>query len=330
MNHYEGRIMRKLIVLLCLGSLAAMVTLATAGATPRGANGRILFGRFDPAQGGTVIYMANPDGSHEQQLLPFAVECPHWTADGSRIVTCGMPDGSSAVVINPDTGSFGEVFSSDPTLFLACPLPSPDGQRLACGQWNQPADPSRNGIYSIRSSDGGGLIRITSNPGGSDEPGDYSRNGKRLVFGRSDQNGDPGGLFVVNVNGTGLKQITPKGTPSSQGDWSPQGNEIVFSQRLTPDVHSSIWVVHANGTGLHEIHVQPESACGGLNSDPTADGCFDPRWSPDGTKIIFAKGTSGDSDSNIYTANVDGTGLTQVTHGGRDQAPDWGTHPVIG
>ena len=181
---------------------------------------------------------------------------------------------------------------------------------------------------SIRSSDGGGLIRITSNPGGSDEPGDYSPNGKRLVFGRSDQNGDPIGLFVVNVNGTGLKQITPK--RSSPGDWSPQGNEIVFSQRLTPDVHSSIWVVHANGTGLHKIHVQPESACGGLNSDPTADGCFDPRWSPDGTKIIFAKGTSGDSDSNIYTVNVDGTGLTQVTHGGRDQAPDWGTHPVIG
>ncbi len=321
--------MRKLIVLGLLAGLALAALFALpAGAGPAGVNGQILFGRFDPAQGDTVIYTVNPDGSHEHQVLPFALECPRWSADGSRIVTCGAPDGSSAVIINPDTGSFREVFSSDPTLFLACPLPSPDGQRLACGQWNQPADPSRNGIYSIRSSDGGGLIRITSNPGGSDEPGDYSPNGKRLVFGRSDQNGDPIGLFVVNVNGTGLKQITPK--RSSPGDWSPQGNEIVFSQRLTPDVHSSIWVVHADGTGLHEIYVQPESACGGPNSDPTADGCFDPRWSPDGTKIIFAKGTSGDSDSNIYTVNVDGTGLTQVTHGGRDQAPDWGTHPVIG
>ncbi len=321
--------MRKLIVLGLLAGLALAALFALpAGAGPAGVNGQILFGRFDPAQGDTVIYTVNPDGSHEHQVLPFALECPRWSADGSRIVTCGAPDGSSAVIINPDTGSFREVFSSDPTLFLACPVPSPDGERLACGQWNQPADPSRNGIYSIRSSDGGGLIRITSNPGGSDEPGDYSPNGKRLVFGRSDQNGDPIGLFVVNVNGTGLKQITPK--RSSPGDWSPQGNEIVFSQRLTPDVHSSIWVVHADGTGLHEIYVQPESACGGPNSDPTADGCFDPRWSPDGTKIIFAKGTSGDSDSNIYTVNVDGTGLTQVTHGGRDQAPDWGTHPVIG
>jgi Tol biopolymer transport system component len=323
--------MRKLIVLGLLAGLALAALFALpAGAGPAGVNGQILFSRFDPAQGDTVIYTVNPDGSHEHQVLPFALECPHWSADGSRIVTCGLPDGSSAVIITPDTGSFREVFSSDPSLFLSCPLPSPDGQRLACEQWNQPADPSRNGIYSIRSSDGGGLERITSNPGGSDSPSDYSPNGKRLVFGRSDQNGDPGGLFVVNVNGTGLKQIMPAGTLGGGGNWSPQGNEIVFSQRVTPDVHSSIWVVHANGTDLHEIHVQPESACGGLNSDPTADGCFDPRWSPDGTKIIFAKGTSGDSDSNIYTVNVNGTGLTQVTHGGRDQAPDWGTHPEIG
>lgn len=323
--------MRKLIVLLCLGSLAAMVTLATAGATERGANGRIVFGRFDPAQGDTVIYTANPNGSHEQQLLPFTLECPNWSPDGTLIATCGSPDGSATLIVDPDTGSYRELPMPDPTnLFTACPIWSPDMKRFACESFGQ-NDPGLNGIYTIRSSDGGGLTRMTSNPGGDDLPGGYSPNGRRFVFARSDENGDPVGLFVVNVNGTGLKQITPTTTlSSSPGDWSPQGNEIVFSRHVTPDVHSSIWVVHANGTGLHEIHVQPEAACGGPNSDPTADGCFQPRWSPDGTKIIFTKGTSGDSDANIYTVNVDGTGLTQVTHGGRDQVPDWGTHPAIG
>ena len=336
MHHYEGRIMRKLIVLLCLGSLAVMVTLATAEATPRGANGRLVFGRFDPAQGDTVIYTANPDGSHEQQLLPFALECPHWMADGSRIVTCGEPDGSSAVIINPDTGSLREVFSSDPTLFLACPLPSPDGQRLACDQFDQPADPSRAGIYSMRSSDGGGLSRITSNPGGNDSPGDYSPNGKRLVFGRSDENGDPVGLFVVNVNGTGLKQITQTGTLfRTTGAWSPQGNEIVFSRRVTDSVRSSIWVVHADGSGLHEIHVQGV-ACGGAFSDPASNSCLEPSWSPDGTKIVFDIFNAATGQRNIYTANADGSGLFQVTHapspvlGEGDQFPDWGTHPLAG
>jgi Tol biopolymer transport system component len=329
--------MRKLIVLGLLAGLAlAALFVLPAGARPPGVNGQILFGRFDPAQGDTVIYTVNPDGSHEHPVLPFALECPYWSADGSRIVTCGLPDGSSALIINPDTGSLREVFSSDPTLFLACPLPSPDGQRLACEQFDQPAAPSRNGIYSIRSSDGGGLMRITSNPGGGDSPGDYSPNGKHLVFGRSDQNGDPVGLFVANVNGTGVKQITPTGTRfRSTGDWSPQGNEIVFSQRVTPDVRISLWVVHADGSGLHEINVQGV-ACGGAFSDPTSSSCLEPRWSPDGKKIVFDIFNAATGQRNIYTANADGSALFQVTHapspvlGEGDQFPDWGTHPLTG
>src|ERR1043166_2069786 len=263
--------MRKLIVLgLLTGFALAALFAIPAGARPPGANGQIVFGRFDPALGDQVIYTVNPDGSHQHQKLPVPLTGPPWSADGSRIVTSGFR--SAALITNPDTGSFREVFSSDPTLFLACPLPSPDGQRLACDQFDQTADPSRNGIYSIRSSDGGGVERITSNPGGIDSPGDYSPNGKRLVFGRSNQNGDPGGLFVVNVNGKGLKQIMPAGTLlSGGGDWSPQGNQIVFSRQLTADVHSTLWVVHSDGSGLHAIQVQGV-ACGGAFSDPTSQG----------------------------------------------------------
>jgi TolB protein len=120
------------------------------------------------------------------------------------------------------------------------------------------------------------------------------------------------------------------GLLSSFGDWSPQGNEIVFSQHVTPDARSSIWVVHADGTGLHEIPVQAQPACGGAYSDPSSQGCFGPRWSPDGKRIVFTRGTSPDNDSNIYTVNADGTDLTQVTHGGGDSSPDWGTHPLTG
>jgi hypothetical protein len=325
--------MRKLIVLGLLAGLALAALFAIpAGARPPSTNGQIVLGRFDFTVFATFIYTVNPDGSHEHQVLPFALECPR--ADGSLIVTCGFR--SSALIIDPDTGSFREVFSPDPTLFLACPVPSPDGQRLACEQFDQPADPSRNGIYSIRSSDGGGLMRITSNPGGSDSPGDYSPNGKRLDFARSDQNGDPGGLFVVNVNGTGLKQIMPAGTLVSGGvDWSPQGNQIVFSQHVTPHVHNSLWIVHSDGSGLHEIEVQG-FACGGAFSDPTSNSCLEPRWSPDGKKIVFDIFEAATGQRNIYTANADGSGLFQVTHapspvlGEGDQFPDWGTHPLAG
>ena len=311
------------------------VSVTTAVANPRGPNGQIVFGRFDPVLGDTVFYTVNPDGTHEHQALPLPLECPNWSPDGTRIASCGGPDGSASALINPDDGSYRELFAPDPALFLACFVWSPDAKRLACETYEKPLDPKRDGIYSIRSSDGGVLRRITRNPSGHDGPGDYSPNGKGLVFARSDQNGDPVALFVVKVGARRVRQITPTGTVfTSFGDWSPQGNEIVFSQRVmpdgrsSPDARSSIWVVQANGTGLHEIHVQAQPACGGAISDPSSQGCFQPRWSPDGKKIIFSRGTSGDSDSNIYTVDADGTNLTQITHGGRDQAPDWGRHPL--
>ena len=70
---------------------------------------------------------------------------------------------------------------------------SPDGERLACEAYGVD-DRGRNGIYSIRVSDGGGLTRITSNPGGEDIPGDYSPDGTRLVFFRVEANGRHGHL----------------------------------------------------------------------------------------------------------------------------------------
>jgi len=321
---------------LLAGALAGLVALIAMSATPAAANapqanGQILFARFDPLLDDNVIYTVNPDGSHERQVLPLALGCPHWSPDGTRIVTCGGPANSATTLINPDDGSYRLLPMPDPdNLFTACPVMSPDAARLACEGIGQ-TDPSLNGIYTIRTSDGGGLTRMTSNPGGDDIPGDYSPQGKRLVFARFDRDGDPIALFVVKIDGAGLRQITPTRTIFSGGgggnDWSPQGNEIVFSQRVTPDVRSSLWVVNADGSGLHEIHLQGQPPCGGPISDPTARGCFEPRWSPDGKKIVFGIFTAV-AGRNIYTVNADGTGLTQVTHGDDDILPDWGTHPL--
>jgi Tol biopolymer transport system component len=324
-----------------IGALTALVALVALSATPasanpRGENGQIAFARFDPLLDDTTIHTINPDGSHERQVLALPGACPRWSPDGSRIVTCGVPPHGAAAIINPDDGSYRALPMPDPDhLFTACPLMSPDGARLACegfgeDRFENPTDPGLNGIYTIRSSDGGGLERMTANPGGDDLPGDYSPNGKRLVFARFGHPTDPDGLYTVKVDGTALRQITPAGTilgPDSGGNWSPQGNRIVFARRTTADMRTTLWVVHADGSGLSQIPVQGQPACGGPISDPTARGCFDPHWSPDGARIVFTT-FSAAAGRDVAIVTADGSDLTPITHGGVSGSADWGTHPL--
>ena len=83
---------------------------------------------------------------------------------------------------------------------------------------------------------------------------------------------------------------------------------------------SQLFTIKPDGSGLKQITKIPfkEDTPGAEQAD----------WSPDGTKIVFAKGQNGDVDANIYTVNIDGSGLTQVTHTGGSQSPDWGVHPI--
>jgi TolB protein len=322
--------LRKLIMVGLAACVAAFpaLTAPLAAANPAGPNGLIAFGRYDPNLGDLALYTINPDGSGERKVASLVVECPHWSPDGSRIATCGTPTfGNGATIIDPDTGSYREIPGPDPDLNTGCAVWSPDAKRLACESWSD-SDPSRHGIYTLRTSDGQGLTQMTSNPNGNDVPMAYSPDGKRLVFARYNQDEDS--LYVVKTDGTGLRQIAPAGVTCCNAGWSPQGNNIVFSQHVTPDVHSSMWIVHADGTGLREVPAHPAFGCGGLNSDPNAGGCFDPRWSPDGKQIVFGNGDDA-LGRNIYTVRPDGTGLHQVTHGDASQSnevPDWGTHPL--
>src|SRR4051812_14155247 len=204
--------MRKLIVGGLLIALVVGVGVGVAGATPPGTNGQIAFARFNPALADTQVYVVNPDGTHERlvQGPADAGECPKWFAGGAHIALCGSPVGLSRI-INPDDGTYRDVGDQDPDRFIGCGIPSPGGELLLCELFSR--DGSQNGIYTVRSSNGGGLRQITSIPGGDDVPSSWSPDGKRIVFERHDAvDGTSLGLFVVNVNGNGLKQITAAGT----------------------------------------------------------------------------------------------------------------------
>ena len=294
-----------------------------------GPNGRIVFARFDPTLDGNVTYTVNPDGSEVKQLFSDGnSEMPHWSPDGSQVAIFCCDNGMAAHLVNPDTGNLREFEPPDPRLETHCGFSwSPNGQRLTCESFGV-RDPARNGIYSIRSSDGGGLTRITSNPGGDDIPGDYSPDGKRLVFFRADESG-PLGIFVIKLNSSRLRRITPPRMTVEEGfggSWSPGGNKIVFAARTKRRHQLAIWVVKADGSRLHRVRITP--TCGGAVANHRSFSCFDPGWSPDAKEIVFARAAKR-TPAGIYTVDADGSGLSQVTKGPGDSQPDWGPHPLL-
>lgn len=308
--------MRKLVVLAVLA--VAVVVATPAAAKPRGTNGKIVFNADNSVTGQEQVYTVDPDGT-DLKLLANDTEAGQWSPDGTRIAISGG-------ILNFDTGSFRDLSLGTlyPDLFLGCGAWSPDGARFACeGGF---IDPSLQGVYTLRSADGGDLQRVTSDPGGDDCPGDYSPNGKRIVFVRQDD--AVFAIFTVKLDGSALRQITPSGMAINFncGSWSPQGNEIVFSAHVPADNRSAIWVVHSDGTGLRQI---PVPGCGGLGSDPASIGCFNPSWSPDGQKILFGR-QPGQGQRDLYTVNADGSGLFRVTNTPNleEFGGDWGTHPV--
>lgn len=318
--------MRKLIALaLLVAGIAAIVALP-ATAKPGGTNGKLVVNVDNSTTGTEQVYTVDPDGT-DLQLLYDNAEVGQWSPDG-RQVGLTLSSGQQ-LLLNVDTGATTDLGLSTryPDLALFCGVWSPDGSRLACEGFGQ-TDGSLNGVYTVRSSDGGGLRRVTSDPNGDDCPSDYSPNGNRLVITRANDTSYE--LDTVKLDGAGLKHISPDGTDFDfcSGSWSPQGNEITFSAHVPDSDRSTIWVAQSDGSGLRQI---PVPGCGGNRSDSSSIGCSAPVWSPDGQKIAFSRHSLLPNDHfDLYTVNADGSGLSQVTNTPdlQEGGSSWGTHPI--
>jgi len=292
--------------------------------------GRIAFMRGDASQEASVTYIVAPDGSGEREAFPEGNSAnPTWSPDGTEIHVFCCGDGMVAHFVDPDTGEVVRAHPQpDPELELFCGGSwSPDGGRISCEGFGVD-DPSLNGIYTIRTSDGGGLRRVTSSPDGFDAPGDFSPDGERLVFTRFVDD-EPVGVFVTDLDGSELAQVSPPDLTLDDtgfaGSWSPDGSQILFVGRASEGAHKEIWIVGADGTSPHRFEMTP--ACGGSFTDESSAGCYAPEWSPDGSMIVFTRSSWDGATENIYIVSRNGTGLLQVTDGNADDNADWGTPP---
>jgi TolB protein len=101
-------------------------------------------------------------------------------------------------------------------------------------------------------------------------------------------------LFVCNVDGSDLRQITTLGQANWAPFFHPSGEKVIFSSnhKSKRGIPFNLFMVDLNGNNLEQI---------------TYDGFFDafPMFSPDGKKLIFSsnRNNGGTRDTNLFIAD---------------------------
>jgi len=136
----------------------------------------------------------------------------------------------------------------------------------------------------------------------------WSPDGQKLAYSVRERHGF-GQIQIVNVDGTGQRQLTSLDSGACMPDWSPEGDQLAFN---------TCYGVLPMG---EKISLNPHGATGpriaivgknGENLKVLTDG-YGPRWSPNGQQLLFSRmGTSPGEKGEIWIVNVDGSGLRRV------------------
>jgi len=101
-------------------------------------------------------------------------------------------------------------------------------------------------------------------------------------------------LYICNIDGSDLKQITHLGKANWAPFFHPSGEKVIFSSNHASKkgYEFNLYMINIDGTGLEHI---------------TYDGIFDafPMFSPDGKKLIFSsnRNNGGTRNTNLFIAD---------------------------
>ena len=327
----------------------------------------IVFTRFLPGADTGSVYRidAGRTAKHliRSGVLDFALLSPDATQFADFAFTSAGV--GTTAIFNVDGSRYRLLPTSDPAIppnGLPGGTWSAGGTRIAAAA-GDPGNIPPSGIFSRRSSDGRGVIRLTDAGSRFDYPVRSSPDGSKLLFFRPDAKNEtsdsaPQDLFVVGANGKGLTRLTPKGTTTAvvfsydSVSWSPDGTKVAVAAAKEPfwntSIHS-VYVASADGSsfervgprgniwdavwspdgrwiafsmatkatgGLFQLYLMhPNGSCvRQLTSGSDGLSSLHPTWSPDSDQLLFLRGTSNSGNANIWSINIHGSRLYQVTH----------------
>jgi Tol biopolymer transport system component len=322
---------RSLLPAVALALLALPV--ATAQAWP-GLNGYMAYGsNRTGSQFSDDIYVSPLDAESPIRLTFRRADDgqPAWSADGQRLAFKTAQFGSNQLaVINAD-GSGETLLTRTFRFSEGQPAWSPDGTKLLyrrtpenplvqnADTWvldvklsgDHPAEPETQPV----------LLRT-----GDERYPSYSPDGTQIAFRGDLDLVEPSGdeeIYVMNADGTNVRQLTSNADFDSAPSWSPDGKRILFERApagtFTPGTEAQekdIYVMRADGTHVRRLTDSP-----GLDEGP--------EFSPDATKIAFSSARDGQQE--IYVMDADGSNPRRLTDNpARDESPDWQALPFDG
>ena len=271
-------------------------------------SGRIAFSSDRPVPGrnnirkNRDIYSIRADGTGLVRLTGESSfdGMPSWAPTGEQIAFVSDRTGSLQIWImnsdgsNPYQLTYGKKIAQDPDW-------SPDGKYIAytLGQ--------DSGIAKIPAK-GGRPIVLTDLSYPQSAPA-WSPDGSKITF-----MGKPGKywqVFVMNADGSGLRQITHDPIDHRFPRWMPDGKRIIYNTRKSEHVIGQIFIMNADGTNVTQITMSTE----GENGRPFP--------SPDGRYIVFNSNRL-DNNWEIYIMRPDGSEVKRLTNTiGDDFEPCW-------
>jgi Tol biopolymer transport system component len=173
--------------------------------------------------------------------------------------------------------------------------------------WSPDLQRVTSSIYTMR-SDGSQRRRLTGKGNWTDTNPAWSRDRRRIAFGRYDSRGWR--LFVMSTSGRDLHAVTTRRPLAEAPTWSPDGRALAFAGMptrlpMTGSFSQQIYIV-----SLPSGHVRQLTPL-----SPFPGGAGLPAWSPSGKRIAFAAG------GDIWTIHPDGTGRRRLIRNA--DAPAW-------
>ncbi len=179
-------------------------------------------------------------------------------------------------------------------LIVECRLFDVSGQRMITGKrYRGPTDAMTSIMHRCADEI---MVRFTGEPGIAQT---------KIAF-ISRQGGNKE-LFVMDYNGTNIRQLTHERSIVLSPAWTPDGQEIAITTYR--DRNPDLFVIGLNGNGRRPLSQQP-----GLNSAAA--------WAPDGSRVAFA--LTKDGNPEIYSMQRNGADIRRLTnHPAIDTSPAW-------